>query len=609
MELGEIAERCARRIDEGHLSRNDIKNNYPAAVAQVVGTLLGGGREVQAFYSHMQQSYFSKLFGTGSELETALTPTYFSGGLVWPTFTCGGRAYVESKGVMVPETFLADVALESMEYDRKYTLDNVDVFGADVVLLLMAFANKNYNDVTWAKSDVWGYVKSRLGRLSDRVTVGIRRGTKESHKKTLMDAVEDESALGLLLGDDCQITRDVYRVILENFCGMGPEAFDIVHEQCEVGGDECKYLISLEPQVTLPQMVWRGFAHKFGSRGRLLDADRRSAEQSQELQKRGLVLQRQKRSLEVANEELRKAYERRNEDYNDTIAARRAWVNYRGAIHDLKDTYASISLANVSVGRDILSIVVQNYPHLGLTSQQIGSLTPQGVVDKLKLIDFGMLEGHDQESLEWITEDLNGVVDEETFELVSSSVRRTDPSLYGSLVGTLDRITTLAFDTTRLMKSILDSPFTREKKESFDYSSFWGSFVEKCKIAYPNFSFDVDVPAVSLSAYREAIDLAFWNQVRNAVEEMGRDDGGTITVRSFVSEDKLHTCVYNPGSLVPESVLEKLRSGDHVTSKEGGTGTGTQIAWDVFVTRHGGVLNYRAPVEGGLEVESIINLK
>jgi len=84
------------------------------------------------------------------------------------------------------------------------------------------------------------------------------------------------------------------------------------------------------------------------------------------------------------------------------------------------------------------------------------------------------------------------------------------------------------------------------------------------------------------------------NLLRNGVGAMS--SGGTITIRTFLENDKAVLAITDQGSGIPANILENMGT-PFLTTKEDGTGLGLPICYQI-VSRHNAVMDVSSNVDG-----------
>jgi signal transduction histidine kinase len=91
--------------------------------------------------------------------------------------------------------------------------------------------------------------------------------------------------------------------------------------------------------------------------------------------------------------------------------------------------------------------------------------------------------------------------------------------------------------------------------------------------------FDLELPdhAVEVVAAEDHIHQALLNLAVNALEELGDDDTGRLTISLDVRDETVELRVVDNGAGIPEEVQDSLFD-LHVTTKDSGTGIGLYVA-------------------------------
>lgn len=101
-----------------------------------------------------------------------------------------------------------------------------------------------------------------------------------------------------------------------------------------------------------------------------------------------------------------------------------------------------------------------------------------------------------------------------------------------------------------------------------------------------------DIPDLLLD--EKEIRQLLLNLVRNGLEAM--QEGGTVTVRTCLEEEKVMLVVVDEGEGIPSEILDKIGT-PFLSTKEKGTGLGLAVCHSI-VTRHNGVINVSTSSQG-----------
>lgn len=163
-----------------------------------------------------------------------------------------------------------------------------------------------------------------------------------------------------------------------------------------------------------------------------------------------------------------------------------------------------------------------------------------------------------------------------------------------------------------LLLSSIESGTDEPEKEAFDFSAMVKGLAEQMNILAnkKNVSIKLDVQdSVTAFADEFKIESVITNYMSNAIHHV--NDNGSIAVRVFREDNRVHFSIFNTGKPIPEEELEHIWEKFYKVDKShtrsyGGSGIGLSIVRAVM-DAHGmpyGVINHDDGVEFTLDLEA-----
>jgi signal transduction histidine kinase len=134
-----------------------------------------------------------------------------------------------------------------------------------------------------------------------------------------------------------------------------------------------------------------------------------------------------------------------------------------------------------------------------------------------------------------------------------------------------------------------------------------------CSLAYPEFKYRIELTldlAENLPLVEGAqgqLNQVFMNLLLNAMQ--AQPGNGTILIRTWFAEDKVHVLIRDSGHGIPADVIDRIFEPFFTTKKVGkGTGLGLSISYGI-IKKHQGEILVRSEPGSGTEFEIILPLK
>lgn len=598
MDPHDVAKACASGITnlEDFLSSGQVGNRmtYPMAVVETVATYLGGTIRENVlgvrkdFINHMRENYFADWFESGESLDGVLQEGNWSGQLVLPTFSFAGRAYLEDRGLDVSEDqFVADFARFSLRMDEEKLLSALHLFGADGVFYLMAGGNKNYTTLTQIGAQYmfrdrfkfWNWFGERA-ETKNKVRVNLTRTSTDEYKAAL-GSVLDQAGVNSVLASDCLQTRVMYDVILGDYCGIGD---GLIEEfACETSGDNhCVYRITMKPQLSVASIAMKLLRSKFNwlpgaeEQRRLLQRDTDFARMTADYRKMNMILVGQKAELARRNVALVRGLKQRTTQLEELRALRSAAADDVEIVHRVKGALEGAQSIVYTFQTRALLPLARKYPALGLEPDEVQSLGFFAGARKFAALDIGFVEKESPDDAQLLSEIVNFCKN------VVSSFEKSAVTL-GGVVG---------------------ASKVRRKVDLVPYRRLWDAALEDFGFSHGDtrVKFVGDIPNVFVNGIADELQTVLVNILNNGAEHQG--PGQEIEVGFSLEDRVIATTITNAGDMVPEAVIQGLNDGVHFSSKDLGTGSGTQLTFRVAKD-----VKYEARPEGGLSLTFTLPIK